>query len=166
MLLATWLAGPLTFPTLAVPSRAGPWTTHLRAWTRLRLANSWQSTKAWRTCRLMGSLRKGQREGEMYWGTFWYLPPGGIEVGGGTREDRCPPSGSSHCLACSHLSDPTSAPHVHTMPSPREQPPPPRLTALTLDGSLALEGCSLSQILPLSLPAWVTPLKPCDLPKP
>lgn len=53
---------PVPCPPLRGPSRpAGPAlpSTHLRAWTRLRLANSWQSTKAWRTSRLRGSLGRG-----------------------------------------------------------------------------------------------------------
>lgn len=63
-------------PPHAVPGPC-PQTTHLRAWTRLRLANSWQSTKAWRTFRLVGSLGRGQKGGWNTLGDLLAPPPGG-----------------------------------------------------------------------------------------
>jgi hypothetical protein len=51
---------------------------HLRAWTRLRLANSWQSTKACRTCKLTGSL--GREKGVDTLRKCWFPPFGGAEV--------------------------------------------------------------------------------------
>ena len=64
VLLAMWRVMPQPFlPYHPRGSGPCPRTTHLRAWTRLRLANSWQSTKAWRTCRLMGSLARRQKGG-------------------------------------------------------------------------------------------------------
>lgn len=103
----------------------------------------------------------------MYWGTFWYEPPGGDGGERGTRGDRCPPSGSSLYLACSHMSDPTSPPPT-CRPSHMGTDPRRAHCSLSLGRQVWLwRSFPFPESNPSSVTArLVAPLKPLDLPQP
>lgn len=160
-----WMMVPPT-PLQPLGSQApAPWTTHLRAWTRLRLANSWQSTKAWRTCRLMGSLERRQKGG---WDTFEHLYPllEGVEVEE-AEERRDILLLNPATLWFVHMSDlhhhPPTA--ICTPMSSHSQQTPTRSWLTSTDLSQE-RGSGFRVACPESLPVWVTPHKPPDLPKP
>lgn len=124
---------------------------------------------------MMGSLARRQKGGRDTLGHLLTPTSGGgaVEVGE-AKEGRdvllLNPATiwSVHICLSPHHSPPRPRVHVHVLPHTADAPPRDGSPALSSPrrGALVSERPALGQILPLSLPSWVTPHKPLDLPKP